>query len=365
MKSSEAVYLPRLDHLRFLAALMVFSWHSVHYGQGIPFTTVPFFLLGLFEEGHTGVSFFLTLSGFILAALCTGRRVLYGEFIRNRILRIAPLLGVWTLLYFYTGTLPPERMFAMLFGLLVNPGAQFPGAGWTVLIEFQFYLLLPFLLAFTQTYGLRYLVGVLVVALMLRVMFFLRSDDVLYLAYNTAFGRVDQFVLGILAFHLHRSGRFPRNPLVLVAVVLGWSLVYHQFNRLGGYYHLPYREVWVYLPTLEGGFYALITVAYLNADFRIPQIVDRSAAWLGTISYSIYLNHWELVLICGRWASKAGVTIDTPGLALGFAFVFVLPLLIGLSALTYYVIEKPFLSLRRPYLGPAIAPVEEPVRRAG
>jgi peptidoglycan/LPS O-acetylase OafA/YrhL len=353
MKSSNAVYLPRLDHLRFLAALMVFSWHALHYANALPFTAVPVFVLSVFEEGHTGVAFFITLSGFILAALCTGRRVLYSEFIRNRLLRIAPLLLVWTLLYFYTSAVPPERMFAMLFGLLVNPSSLFPGAGWTVLIEFQFYLLLPFLLVFTETYGLRYLLGLIAVAILLRAMFFFRSDDVLYLAYHTAFGRVDQFVLGIVAFHLHRSGKVPRNPLWLVAVTLVWLLVYHQFNRLGGYYHLAHRELWILLPTLEGIFYALITVAYLSADFRIPGFVDRTAAWLGTISYSIYLNHWELVLICARWAARLGVTIDSPQYAIVFAYVFVLPLLIAISAATYYVIERPFLSLRRSYLAPA------------
>lgn len=83
MKSSNSVYLPRLDHLRFLAAMLVFTWHTIHDAEAVPFAAVPsFFPLSLFEEGHTGVSFFLTLSGFILAALCTDRTVLYGAFIR-------------------------------------------------------------------------------------------------------------------------------------------------------------------------------------------------------------------------------------------------------------------------------------------
>jgi peptidoglycan/LPS O-acetylase OafA/YrhL len=365
MQSSTALYLPRLDHLRFTAAMLVFTWHAVHVGSAIPMTSAPMIPLSIFEEGHTGVSFFLTLSGFILAALCTGRRVLYGAFIRNRVLRIAPLLVVWTLLYFYTGAIAPERLFVMFFGLLVNTAAQFPGPGWTVIIEFQFYLLLPFLLVFVERHGLRYLFGLIGVAIMLRTLFYFRSDDVLYLAYHTAFGRVDQFALGIVAFHVHRSGKVPRNPLVLVFVVAVWLLLYHQFNRFGGYYHLPYRQVWIFLPTLEGVFYSLITVTYLSAAIRIPAVLDRTAAWLGTISYSLYLNHWELVLVCGRWAGNLGLTPDTPQSVLLLAFAIELPLLIAMSAATYYVIERPFLSLRRSYLAPEVAATDEPIRRAG
>ena len=335
MQSSNAFYLSRLDHLRFLAAMFVFSWHTVHFGTAIPMQTVPAIPLSVFEEGHTGVSFFIALSGFILAALCTGRRVLYGAFIRNRVLRVAPLLLVWMLLYFYTGTMAPERMFAMMFGLLINEGQPFPGPGWTIAIEFQFYLLFPLLIVFVERYGLRYLFGLIGVALVLRTLFYLRSDDVRYLAYATAFGRVDQFVLGIVAFHVHRSGKVPRSPLLLVGATAAWLVLYHQFNRLGGYYHLSSRALWIVLPTLEGVFYALITVAYLNAAFRIPAAVDRTAAWLGMISYSIYLNHWEVTQVCWRWASLLRIPLDTPLRVMVAAFAVELPLVIAISAATY------------------------------
>ena len=271
--------------------MAVFGWHGLHYNGAVPFAWVPnFFPVSFFEEGHTGVALFLTLSGFILAAICTGREVMYGAFIRNRLLRLLPLLLIWTLAWFYTSNVAPERLFAMFFGLLVN-GGQFPGAGWTVIIEFQFYLVFPFLLLFVERYGLRYLFGIVAIAFFIRLLFFLRVGNVQVLAYSTAFGRIDQFALGMAAFHVYRRGHIPRSPWFLLALVSLWLFIFHQFNRLGGYWYPTHREIWVYFPTLEGLFYGLITATYLRTSFAIPRVLNVPAAWLGKISYSLYLNH--------------------------------------------------------------------------
>lgn len=240
----------------------------------------------------------------------------------------------------------------MLFGLLVN-GGQFPGAGWTVIVEFQFYLLFPFLLTFTRRYGLRYLFGLLAVAMALRALFWARVGNIQYLAYSTPFGRIDQFLFGILAFHLYRSGKVPRSPLAFISVTLIWMLIYHQFNRMGGYYHSTRTDIWIYLPTLEGLFYGLMTATYLSARISIPRSIDRVVAWLGTISYSMYLAHTEVMMACSVSAGKFGFPITNPQRAITIAFAVDLPLLIALSAATYYVIERPFLSLRHSYLAPS------------
>src|SRR5690348_5691976 len=111
--------------------LLVFGWHVGHTNNVIPFAFVPkLFVLSIFEEGHTGVSLFLTLSGFIFASLAEGKTVEYRPFIRNRLLRIAPLFVLWTLVLYFTQTqIAPERL---LTDLLANRG-DFPGPGWTIL----------------------------------------------------------------------------------------------------------------------------------------------------------------------------------------------------------------------------------------
>ncbi len=66
MKSCSGAHYIGLDHLRALAAFMVFTWHFTHSINGFAvcydFTPVlpP---LALLDEGHTGVALFMTLSG--------------------------------------------------------------------------------------------------------------------------------------------------------------------------------------------------------------------------------------------------------------------------------------------------------------
>jgi peptidoglycan/LPS O-acetylase OafA/YrhL len=360
MKSSSSAYFPRLDHLRFLAVVMVLMWHSIHHGTKVPFTTVPsFFPLSLLEEGHTGVALFLTLSGFLFAALTEGKDVDYAGFFRNRLLRIAPLFIVWTLITFYTTQIPPERMLAVVFGLLDRQ--IYGGVGWTVLVEMQLYLIFPFLLTFSRRYGLRYLLGVILICGLLRLMVWLQYSGTLLLAYWTVFGRADQFILGMISFVAYR--RFARvlgQPLFLIFAFLGLSYLYHQFNRQGGYYGSGTFFLWVYMPTLEGLAYGTLIASYLALRVRVPALIDRPLAWLGTISYSMYLSHTTVVPACYALAKRFfSYEPQTMSQFTLFTLLAVLPALVAVSALTYYVVEFPFLKVRKPYLRPREAMVDE------
>src|SRR3954453_6503832 len=101
MKSSNIRYLPQVDHLRGIAALWVLFYHGEHLfraalGKGELFaqgswTISPNPFWALIYEGHTGVSLFMVLSGFIFAYGALGHRIHYGRFMGNRFLRIYPL----------------------------------------------------------------------------------------------------------------------------------------------------------------------------------------------------------------------------------------------------------------------------------
>jgi peptidoglycan/LPS O-acetylase OafA/YrhL len=350
------LHLARIEHLRFFAVLLIFVWHAYH--RVLPTSDVPrVFLLSIFEEGHTGLSLSLVLSGFILATLCTGYEVAYGAFVRNRLLRVAPLLAMWTLFYFYTGSIPAERLLATILGLL-NSNGSFPGIGWSVLVLFQLYLIFPFLLGFARRQGQRYLIGLLVTLLALRVGFYFNGDNIQVLSYNTALGRIDQFLLGILGFQVHRRwGRQLGHPLLFAVATLAWLALFHGFNVLGGYYAPTQPSVWIYLPTLEGGFYTLITVSYINLRVHLPGFVRRPAASLGAalgrLSYSLFLNHYPVIGIVFGLAAKLGLVQPTlrSFFVVGFGMAFPASLL--LSAMTYTFIERPFLGLRGDYLRPS------------
>lgn len=94
MRSTTGAYYEALDHVRALAAFLVFAWHFVHTDGIVPYASVPANpLLSLFEEGHVGVGLFMTLSGYVFAKLIDGRVVRIVPFLWNRAIRLLPLLA--------------------------------------------------------------------------------------------------------------------------------------------------------------------------------------------------------------------------------------------------------------------------------
>ena len=89
---------------------------------------------------------------------------------------------------------------------------------------------------------------------------------------------------------------------------------------------------------------------------RLPAAVSRALAAIGTISYSIYLLHYVVVYQLATrdwlWRPTGNGYAD----ALLNTAVVATPVILALSALTYLVVERPFLSRRGPYLeGPVTA----------
>lgn len=76
MESPNRTYLPAVDHLRAFAALLILFYHCYHLfsppmvlhreWQSTDWVHTKNFLLASVIEGHTAVSLFLVISGFIL-----------------------------------------------------------------------------------------------------------------------------------------------------------------------------------------------------------------------------------------------------------------------------------------------------------
>src|SRR4051812_43358745 len=97
MRSSTGEHYIALDHVRALAAFLVFALHFTHAADGypVPFQYVPAIMpFAVVDEGQTGVSLFMTLSGYLFAKLLAGKSIRYRTFLWNRVLRLVPLLLV-------------------------------------------------------------------------------------------------------------------------------------------------------------------------------------------------------------------------------------------------------------------------------
>lgn len=359
MKTTAGAYIARLDHLRFVAAFMVFHWHFSLFNS-LSRTEVPtFWPLSVLREGHTGVAFFMVISGYIFSKISIGHTVNYRAFIRNRLFRIVPLFAVWVTLYFYVGKLDPFKLIAAILFFL-NP-TEVPANGWSVIIEFQCYLMLPFLVLFVNRYGVRYLAGLLLLSILLKATVWLQQGTVQSISYSTIFGRVDQFLCGMIAARLGEramAGKWWRLLRWLLAplAVLGLAYLYHRFHVMGGYFDgnaggNSTRALWIVLPALEGLLYGTLIVGYVNLPLPIPRPLDVMLAKLGEVSFSLYLCHAFLLISVTRFlVDRLDVTIASHADALLYGSLVVLPVCLAFAFLTYHLIEKPFLRMRRPYL---------------
>ena len=142
MKSSNGLYFSRLDHIRALAAYLVFVWHFTHLTNQfpVPYSAVPPFPFALLDEGHVGVGLFMTLSGYLFAKLVNGQAINYPAFLWSRAVRLVPLLAGSLAAWYLLGKLhmgPPIDFSQIWRGILLP---TLPNGAWSITIEFQFYL---------------------------------------------------------------------------------------------------------------------------------------------------------------------------------------------------------------------------------
>jgi peptidoglycan/LPS O-acetylase OafA/YrhL len=367
MKGKNIRYLTAVDQLRGLAAVLIILYHGLHiFAYQLRFDKPFGFdhwlhadnpLLAALIEGHTAVALFMVLSGFIFTHGATGADIRYAPFIYNRFLRIFPM---FLFLYLVAVYLFPERytLLGLVQGVLFQtnlPGATFiepfTSLFWTIAVEFQFYLLFPFLIMFQRRYGQRYLLMLVLLFFVFRVIGLSLGANPRDYSYTSLLGRMDQFVFGML-LALRYQRPHPNPTLALGGlIVAGLALIgaLAGFHYLGGYPIVAwYKILW---PTLEGLLWAAFIYCYLVFFQQRVGVLLRLLARLGEVSYSLYLSHLIVIeLIARNHVFVLGFGAAIIPNALLTTLVVVLPVAILLASLTYQLIERPFLELRRVYL---------------
>jgi peptidoglycan/LPS O-acetylase OafA/YrhL len=349
MRSSTGAYYVSLDHLRALAALLVFEWHFIHYPGAVPFEYVPrFFPAAIIDEGHCGVALFMCLSGYLFAKLLDGKQINYWGFLWNRFIRLAPLL----FLVIVIAGLRSHRHDLIDYSASILKGPIYPSlpnGGWSITAEVHFYVVLPLILLLLKR-GVGYVVLIVLVAILLRTGIYLYRGEIQTLAYWTIIGRVDQFILGIVAFSL-RNHLKNRHVLMFVLFIFFGAFYWH-FDALGGFYLSPSYPspypIWIIVQTTEGLFFSSL-IAYYDSSFRLRDDGPSALiAKIGTYSYSIYLTHFFYV----AWMSQLFFSlIRTQNFYIsivgGLGFFLIAAVLASFS---YHFVELPFLKFRRRYV---------------
>ena len=365
MKSSNIKYVPALDHLRGFAALLVMAFHCVgmmgfkeHYARtpdaaGTLSTNSVW--LSWFFEGHTAVALFMVLSGFLFTFGCMGRDIHSGKFLWNRFVRTYPLylLLVFTGISAHSSGFSFDAFLQTICGLANTKGAvsagHFTMLSWAIAVEWQFYVLFPFLLILLNRFGTKPLRGIIWVAIILRLLVFFEGGDIHAVAYGSIIGRIDQFLIGMLLAVWYKRNAESKAPweLVMLGTLVAISATLYGYHKLGGIRSGHIHQV--FWPTFEGLLWALFIRSYIDSARQLPKFLDQLFSKFGELSYSMYLTHSIVISIFVRHEFFVHFGFDVLTDTLLNLACFIVPLTTAISLLTYNFIEKPFLALRVKY----------------
>lgn len=354
-------FIKEIDAFRGIAALLVFYFHVnlnfPDYWEILPdYNVVWSFLF----EGHTGVILFFVISGFLLSRKwALNEPVDLKDFYINRAIRIIPLYYLSIIFYmtlgsnngFTLGEILPYFLF--LQNTLVDRADLGGAAGvyWSLGPEFFFYLLLPFLMIVLRRK--RDIVGLIVASVAFNFFIPEMTDSI--------FGRLNLFAIGILGSFLYYRNFRNRKicpAFVWSAVILssiGLLLLLHNLSSLGGYKHLGKHWMhWTFQYTTEAILWMTLVISVVLLKSKIKLIIiNKPFSFVGTISYSMYIWHYLIVLLMRKYQVNLSISIQE-FLHVGantaffiYSTVIVLPLVLIVSFVSYIYIEKPFLQFRK------------------
>jgi len=360
-KGQRLAHIRELDGIRGIAAIAVLFHHVCftsiqpqNWGSGIQA------LYHLSAYGNTGVDLFFVLSGFLITSLLIqdrGSSTYYQSFYWKRALRILPLyilclVGVFLFV-------PNSHAYVLLSALFIVNFAQVfhvvsTGPFWTLAIEEQFYLIWPTVVRRRSVEKLtRWSIGVALGAVILRLI----AAYFGHYNYYVTFLHCDGLAIGALIAcrYSQRSGQGAssvpiKTAWIATAFVAGAVFLALRFLPYSSARAVPFLAAseQTGISLLAGSIVAFVIVhtgARYLAAFR-----SRLFTFFGLISYAVYMIHTYVLIAYDRLRGPL-----PPGdlAAYEIRFFTVLGVSVALSLLTYYLIERPSLSLRKYVLPPS------------
>src|SRR5438067_7918926 len=351
---------PGLDLLRALAIIVVVIYHAALFGFKLPGRVDRF--------GWIGVDLFFVLSGYLiggqlLAPLARDRRMNLGRFFARRALRIMPAYFVVLAIYFllpswreYSEMSQPLWKFLLsVKNIALHGGTAFSHA-WSLAVEDQFYLALPFLLLFLyRRPRLAIIIPCLIVfgGIALRAFLAAQNPSVdgggvsfrgfqAWIYYPT-WTRLDPLVFGVVLAAIEKFRPTCWKHITNFAPWLGLpALGLIAFALyLGETDNLTVAAcVWQF-PLIAVCMAALLVCA-VSPRLPLSRVAIPGAAFIASIAYSAYLIQKLVIHEVEQFCSSHNIQ-ETSALALIGVEIAVY----AAATLLFFAVERPFLQLRR------------------
>ncbi len=352
-----------LESVRGLAALMVVLFHT-------PAWYLPLFDVSVVRNGFLMVHLFFVLSGFVIYKAYGARLHTAMDLMKFQALRFGRLYPIHILfLLVFVGIEGAKYVAATTFGMNLPNAQPFQNGGiaefiqtlflvqslgftenakpfnfpsWSISVEFYTYILFA-LVTLLAPRGKTFVYAALAILALLAVAV-LREDvgNFIFILHC-----VSGFFLGCLvcqACDILRGADL-RLPAIMPLAVVVLIFVYLWLKPEGEY---PYDYDLLIFPLTA----MLIFALQLSADNPLSRLLRvKALAWLGTISYSIYMSHAALIWIANQFIR---VVLKRPEISLNglmhpqltageavLAYGALFAMVIGLSSLTFLWLENP------------------------
>lgn len=333
-------YRSEIDGLRAIAVLVIIFYHAK---------------ISVFSGGFVGVDIFFVISGYLITSIIKTdiekRRFSVARFYERRVRRIFPALyPVLLFVLFIGGFLYQHKPFDQITQSIaatavfssnilfwkksadyfIMPSEQMPLLHtWSLAVEEQFYIVYPLLLFMVYKYFKRkyvpWLLALILSSFVLSV-YLLKENKVA--AFYFAPSRAWELIVGSVIVYVD-SFKVNSEKVRNIISVIGLGLIFYSVFVYGEKTAFPgYGAI---CPVL--GTSLVIFSAHSGTSFVSKMLGVRLLAFIGLISYSLYLWHWPL-FVFSRYYLMRNLEIYEAVMIIVIAFVF--------AVLSWKYIEQPF-----------------------
>jgi len=352
LEYKKGIHYPSLDGLRGVAVILVFIFHTMSYVQ-------------IFRLGWIGVDLFFVLSGFLITGILydsKNQAGYYKNFIVRRALRIFPLYFFFILLILWIlPTLFPALFTGMTYyqhhqawywfyisnwlprGTADNTSTMLNHL-WSLSIEEQFYVCWPFFVVFFQGKTLiKICLFLIFCAIVIRYTGSPLLGNLKVFEYTSTLARIDSLLIGALISILYRL-----NPVILIKsawpiLILSSFLLLLIISREKT---LDFARLIDTFTLWDLFFGAVLIFSISQKNNWLKSILNlKFFKFFGKYSYGLYIYHLPVyIIIVDSFIGFRKLNFRYLPLV---ATVVCLFITIGIALLSYYLIEKPFLRLKK------------------
>jgi len=368
-KSTDRLYFPQFDIIRFFAAFMIVIYHSyiawrgwfgvpgiISTGDYATLTPFGFHVDRFIKNMPLGVDIFFFISGYLLTYLLIMEKERYGKvnipkFYIRRGLRIWPLyfflIALAPFIVNWLGDPQPEYWRTILlinnFQTITTQAWEYPFAHfWSICIEEHFYILWPIIIAFVPSRQLLKTILILIgISWAYKAGTYVFMPQNWYPLYLHTLSRMDVILMGglLAAIYLQKPFVFKMNGyismglLLILVLILSFDEASDFTNMFNGVLRRPVYMALLALPMMDLMF---------NPERKNIFGKRNPLLYLGKVSYGIYMYGNILVPIIIK---KIIVAYSIHNIYFYFSLVLILSLLI--PVVSYEMMEKPFLRLKQ------------------